>query len=210
MDTAREEAVLAGKSTVSRFIILIPHRDARKPLYEYRRKLFAAGVFGAHSFPLAAPLASVSRPFTREELKELGRNLRNISPKFIATNLTNQLRQRFGDQKSELSFFGPVMNLPAKEEIFPQTAKGKILSIFFPPVLCAALVEDKLLKTPHGDHRDTKEVLEISTEKLPDLSFRAAALTNLAMRPLSSGAPPYSFEWKISPLVWLPAAKKEA
>jgi len=41
----------------------------------------------------------------------------------------------------------------------------------------------------------------------PALSFRAAAVANLAIRPLAGGEAGFSFEWKIGPPEWLPGYK---
>ena len=211
MDTVKEETVSTGTGPISRFIILIPHRDALKPLYEYRRRLFAAGYIGAYSFPLAAPLASVSRPFNREELKELGRNIRSINSRFFTTNDTNCVN-------AGLSFFGPSLNIPAEEGVFPQTARDKILRAFLPPVLCAALVGDRLPKTSRGGTEITKnneEKTESFFKDVPALSFQAASLVNLAIRPIKTGGTlsvgefNYSFEWVTGPPVWLPKAAKQ-
>jgi len=194
------------KNEVYHFIIIVPHRDSLKPLEEYRARLFTAGFPGAWSFPTAAPLASVSRPLDREELKELARNIRlltsgndgkilcggNACAKF--TTKKNRPRRTQSDTEEEegFLFFGPCMNLFIEENLFPQTARAKILDIFSPPVLCAALVGS-------GEKPPSEEG--------PVLSFRAASLANLAIRPLEAGAAGYSFEWKIGPLVWLPKYK---
>jgi len=199
------------KKEVYHFIIIVPHRDSLKPFEEYRAKLFAAGFPGAFSFPTAAPLASVSRPFNREELKELGRNIRELTKKTdgkihcsgnayvkFTTEVTEEERrrplaetQRRGDKK-DISIFGVPLNLLVEEVVFPKTAKAKILDIFSPPALCAALlVPDE--KPP--------------SEEGPVLSFRAASLANLAIRSLESGAVSYSFEWRMGPPVWLPKYK---
>ena len=171
-----------------RFIILIPHKDAAKSFAEYRQKLFSIGVHGAYSFPIAVPLAEVEKPFSREELKDFARNIRELT------------RERDGKINSEraatascssLSFFGPLLDLPVNEEAFPQSARGKLHCIL-PPVLCAAIVEPGI---------NLSEEPPIS-EKAPILSFRAASLANLTIRPLTGAE--YSFEWEIGTPVWLP------
>ena len=195
------------KKEAYRFIVLVPHRDSLKPLEEYRGRLFAAGFPGAWSFPMTAPLASVSRPFNVNELKELGRNIRlltvendgkilcggNACAKFTTEEERGPLTgpRRHGEKK-DISFFGVLLNLIVEEAIFPKTARAKILDIFSPPVLCAALVGP-------GERPPPQEG--------PALSFRAASLANLTIRPLESGASGYSFEWKIGPLIWLPKYK---
>jgi len=210
------------KKEVYHFIIIVPHRDSLKSLEEYRAKLFAAGFPGAWSFPTAALLASVTRPFSKDELKELGRNIREITKKtdgkiicsgnFVTKFTTEEKRRRscteaqeHGDKKEEnlqssteeeeqedFSFFGVPLNLLLEEMILPKTARAKILDIFSPPILCAALLASKEMPP---------------SEEEPVISFRAASLANLAIRPLESGASGYSFEWKMGPLIWLPKYK---
>ena len=171
----------------SRFVILVPHRDSLKPLEAYRQKLFAAGFCGAYSFPLAAPLASVSRPLSREELKELARNVRDdlCGRKTAKIQSAETAFARCGP----LSFLGIFLDFSVEEALFPRSAREKIIAMPDSPVLCAALADS-------GE----KRVLE----EAPVLSFRAASLANLALRPLSNGDPRCSFEWKIDPPVWLP------
>jgi len=182
-----------------RFIILIPGRDTEKLLDEYRAELFARGFHGAYSFPPAAPLAEVSRPFSRDELKELATSIRKhtMAHDGKITSAESCTSGGFG----KLSFFGLRLDLFADhtviEELLSEMAKGKISQTFFPTVLCAALT-DSAEEDPHA-------------EKCPTLSFRAAAIANITIRSLSDStgeALPFSFEWETGPLVWLPAYKK--
>ena len=174
---------------VSRFLILTPHRDALKPLEAYRRGLFAAGFPGAYSFPLAAPLAAVSRPFSRQELKELGRNIRGV------TVIREEISQKFQSTGSSLvqcspfSFLGVLLDFPLEKALFPQAAREKLLAVPPFPALCAALVRPGEETCVH--------------EKAPPLSFRAASVANLTVRPLPCGGRGYSFEWNSGPPVWL-------
>jgi len=200
------------------FIILIPHRDALRPFWEYREQLFAAGYLGAFSYPLAVPLASVSMPFSRKELKELALNIREltkekdgkiVSSTYDAVPIGTAL-DVLKYKPGELSFFGPILDLPFNKEIFPLAAVDKILNMFLPLVFCTALA------SPGEKHNPIAG---------PTLSFRAASLANLAIKPLpASGtpkegsapekdsqiaryAPAYSFEWQIGAPVWLPKHK---
>jgi len=182
-----------------RFVILIPGMDTRKLLHEYQDALFAKGFHGALSFPPSAPLAELSSPFNRDELKELAGNIRKLSMSHDGkiSSAENGVNDGFG----KYSFFGLRLDFPANhlviEESLSEAARGKIVRVLFPPVLCAALVHP-------GENPLPKEG--------PALSFRAAALANLAIRPLPGGtsgeAPAFSFEWKMGEPVWLPAYKK--
>ena len=185
------------KKEIYRFIVLVPHRDSLGLFEEYRARLFAAGFPGAWSFPMAAPLASVSRFFSGDELEELARNIRELTKEtdgkiFCSGSACAKFTTEDTEKKEDFSFFGVPLNLLVEEAIFPETARTKILSIFSPPVLCAALLAPK--ERP-------------PSEEGPPLSFRAASIANLVIRPLESGAAAYSFEWKMRPLIWLPKYK---
>jgi len=188
-------------SEKAQFVILIPHRDALNHLAAYRERLFSIGFHGAYSFPPAAVLARVSGPFSREELKELAGNIRGLSKENDGKISCGTVSTVHHD--SEFSFFGPLLKLHSDEGIFPTSARVKIIKSFSPPILCAALVE------PGSNPVEEKPAEENPLfEEAPALSFRAAALANLVIRPMSSGEMNYSFRWKISPLVWLPAHKQ--
>jgi len=183
---------IAG-TNLFRFIILIPGRDTEKLLDEYRNALFARGFHGAYSFPPAAPLAELSRPFSRDELKKLAIHIRKLTMAHDGkiSSAESCINAGFG----KLSFFGPRLNLP--EDLFDETARSKIARTFFPVALCAALTD-----SPGEEPR---------AEKCPALSFRAAALANITIRSLSGAdgeTLPYSFKWETGPLVWLPSYKK--
>jgi hypothetical protein len=196
---------------ILRFLILVPHRDTVKLLREYRRRLFGAVFPGAFSFPIVVPLALLSRPCTGEELKGIARTLRQ-------TTLTGEGRGKIaggalralpfpheggGRFLSDCSFFGPALDLPMPELLLPG-----LLYPFPAAVLVAALVEG--------------EGAEFG-EKAPPLgafSFRTAAAANMVIRPLveqpdgrttndrgAVRADPYSLEWKIGRLSWLPAGR---
>jgi hypothetical protein len=188
-------------SKILRFLILVPHRDTVKILRDYCRALFSAGFPGAFSFPVAVPLALLSRPCTGEELKGIARALRHAS-------LAGERRGKIqggaaglvpfpdipgGGLLAGFSFFGPVLDLPVPELDLP----GLIYS--FPAmVLNTALVkEPPLIRGP--------------APSMGAFSFRAAAAANMVIRPLDGQEPPdgdpYSLEWKIGRLRWLPAEK---
>ncbi|MDR0513428.1 MAG: hypothetical protein LBG93_10100, partial [Treponema sp.] len=144
---------LSHKREVFRYIILVPHRDSLKPFADYRRRLFAAGFSGAHSFPLAAPLACVSRRFSENELKELSVNIRKLTENSNG-KISGGANGIVHCSKSGLSFFGSRFDVFLQEayesslsqpgeNIVPKTAAAKIISVFPTPVLCASLLSDK-------------------------------------------------------------------
>ena len=170
----------------TRYIILIPHRDALKVLLEYRSKLFSAGIIGSHSFPPAALLAEVSRPFSRNELQELGRKIRALTSSTKGKVISGGV---YRAESRNLTIFGPPLELTIEEKTFPEKTLDTLLYVFNPPVLCAYI--DYL-------ENDNKVCLPS-----PAFEFRAACLANLLIRPL--GGAEYSFEWKISLPLWLPS-----
>ena len=193
---------------INRYIILIPHRDSLRPLEEYRRKLFASVFCGAHAFPTAAPVARVSRPFGRKELKELAGNIRELTREkdgkilgsgLKSLSLDNEFLRNSTTKESRTALLGILLDLSLNESLFPPSTRGKILKIFPSPVLCAALVDPGF--DPGGTDSPGDEPIY---KEAPAISFRAASLANLAIRPIGGGDPDYSFEWRISPPVWLP------
>ena len=194
MDTAKSGIKNIYKT--KRFIILVPHRDARKLLDEYRQKLFSAGIYSSFSFPASAVLAEVSHPFSGEELKTLARNIRSLTEKTGGKILTDILRKSPGGPvaatcctaSSQFSFYGPSLSLSVGEGVFPGSSKGKLLCILNPLVLCTALAGENL-----------------NNMEAPAISFRAAYVANLAIRQIAG--PDFSFEWKKDKPVWLPKVK---
>ena len=192
-----------SRKEIFRFIVLIPHRDAARFLKEYRRRLFSSGFCGALSLPAAAPLAQVSASFSAAELKELAGNLRALAPANSGKNC-GKIRSSgtafascpggLCPSDSDMAFYGLPLDLPLEKSVFPETAWEKTLTIISPPLLWAALIDRRLLS---GGEKPV-------CGEAPALSFRAAALANLAIRRLDAGEKAYSFEWKLSPPVWLP------
>ncbi|MFP3090995.1 hypothetical protein LQZ21_11790 [Treponema sp. TIM-1] len=188
---------------ILRFLVLVPHRETVKILRDYSRGLFAAGFPGAFSFPTAVPLALVSRPYTGEELQGIARMLRQAS---LAGGRGGKIPAGppepvpvpdipGGRFLSGCSFFGPVLDLPVPELSLP----GLIYP--FPAlVLTTALAA-----------RGDPPLIREPAPPLGAFSFRAAATANMVIRPLdgrgASNADPYSLEWKIGRLRWLPAEK---
>ena len=204
------------------FVILIPHRDALPGLSEYRKKVFSLGFYGAHAFPLAAALFRVSFRLSRDELKELARNIRDRT-RGNDGKITSAGSSMVKDEP--FSFFGPALSLFLDEGVFPESARDRILFSFNPPVLCAALI------CPGGGWPQNGRGDQV--DQGPLFSFRAAALANLTIRPLPGrtnisdqadnpgcadisgrtdeaeyNSADYSFEWKSGSPVWLPAYKK--
>ncbi|MDR0562286.1 MAG: hypothetical protein LBG73_06315 [Spirochaetaceae bacterium] len=170
-----------------RFVVLIPHRDAAGIIEDYKRRLFRAGAIGAYSFPIAAPLAAVSRPFTPAELKAEAYALRESS----------------GAEGKDGKIAGgglQILRYPPEEPVFTLFGLSLDASPPNPP-------------SPPAIYRFPSLVLCAGVfPPCPDIPpppcfFRAAMVANMAIRPLASGTAGYSFEWKIGVPVWLPKRK---
>jgi hypothetical protein len=182
------------------FLILIPHAAVTGPLRTQSRFLFASGINGAWSFPQAAPLACLKRPFTPAELKTLASDLRNA---VLQNNVTGG-RITLGPPAlvpcpGFHGFFGPVLDLPP-----PPLPCSSVLYPFPSLILCTALVAP-------GDEGVLKKSPVIPP--VHPVFFRAAMVANLCVKPLASAFPPgavpdpaenYSFTWRIGKPRWLP------
>jgi hypothetical protein len=180
-----------------RFILLVPHRDSGRILETYRHRLFAGGLAGAFSFPVAVPLARTARPLDREELRTLAGELRSLSLQKEGDGKFRAARTGVVPcEPGGFSFFGPLLEPGPSGDgaSLPSLAGEKILLRFPALCLCAALLGER--EGPPG-----------GAEEL-DLSFRAAMVANMSIRPLSSGEAGYSFMWKIGRPAWLPAYKE--
>jgi len=177
-------------NTTFRFIVLIPHRDSRGLLENYRQRLFAGGFAGAYAFPVLAPLAQVSRSFSPEELKALAHELRSLTLSNDGKITAGRPGRVVCPPAEGAVLFGPLLDLPSPETI-SGLSNEKARFLFPQIVLCAALL---------GPKEETPDISGLSV-----ISFRAAGIANLAIRPLEGGAAPYSFEWRLGQERWLPA-----
>jgi hypothetical protein len=180
-------------------------------LRSWSAALFADGFWGAWAFPQVAPLALLSRPLSVNELKDLARALRDLT---LAEGRDGKLR------------LGPVETLPMGDGLFPGSglAPGESLPpgfALYGPALDITLSGECLSPGAKIIEVFPRPLLGCAVlrgpEKsaavpLPDISFRAAAVANMAYGPLSagehSGETGYSFFWKIGELYWLSAYRQ--
>ncbi|MDR1867534.1 MAG: hypothetical protein LBQ77_04625 [Treponema sp.] len=141
-----------------RFIVLIPHRDSCTQWHAYKQSLFAQGLYGAFSFPIAAPLAIVSRPYTPQALKTLAAQLHKEKHLTTAPPLTCRAFDR------QYYWCGPALSGLTLPDSLPE---GIIIQPLF---LCVALSDSPVPDMPH----------------VPPLSFRVAALANCLVVPLKN------------------------
>jgi hypothetical protein len=209
--TALSPMALSPTAQTLKLLVLVPHRDAILSPRAWSAALFAAGFDGAWSFPRAAPLAILSRFLSAGELKRSAWALREQT---LAGEREGKIktgpasRAFFPDSPTDngvrnAAVFGPILDLEIPDSFFE--IGGKVLYRFSPLVLGAALT------------RGTAPPPEAPPQAMPRISFRAAALANMAYRPLFAGngvpaegviTSAYSFEWKIGRLYWLPSPAK--
>jgi hypothetical protein len=162
-------------STVTRFVVLVPHRDTALIIKKERRRLFDEGLLGAYSFPVAAPLAITKRPLTINELK--------ITASEISAGINGKIN----------AFDNGKINATALIQSY--NIIGKELSLSAPQIPEATAFEKIILCTALTKACRTEKFVSI-----PDFAFRAAAIANMTLRPLDEE---FSFEWNIGRLVWL-------
>jgi hypothetical protein len=205
----KSESVKTDRAEFFLFAALVPHRNAVFVIEKFRQQLFALGLDGAFSFPAAAPLALLSRPLLGTELRTAATELRKLlgerkivlstpyrefppeaaRPELPAASLCT------ASPPAGLSFFGPCLDMP-----FPALPESAVLARWEKPILAPAVLG-----------RGGAELVRGLADKLPsppELSFRAAALANLAVYPAGNGEAGYSYAWGLDRLYWLPNPKK--
>ena len=166
------------------FLVLVPHRDIRVVLRKYANDLLKTTGF-CH-FPHVAPLAALSRPFTKDELKQCAHAIREITMerKIIAGEMT-AVPFPANDEKTFL--FGPRLDPVIEQNLLINTksTEKKLTDFFLTQVIGCCLTNENMIAAP------------------PQLSFRAAAVANMYWKPVNiKGA--LGCEWKIGELIWLP------
>jgi len=169
------------------FLVLVPHRDTRLILRNYSSSLFRAGAAGAYHFPWVAPLAALSQPFSRDELKVCAHFLR----KAVGEGKINAMDAAACPFTAEgTALFGPRIDIGISSDMFGEDGVRKVASVFVPQVIGTCLVsagEDTSALPPH-----------------PQLSFRAAAVANMYRRTTRTDTAVIGYKWKIGKLCWLP------
>jgi len=172
------------------FLVLVPHRDTRLVLRDYSETLLKAGFTGAYSFPWAAPLASLSRPLEKQELKNIAHTFRKSANdgKFHAEGA---YAMPFPPEEKNSFLYGPRLDFSIPKDLF-----GDNTGNLFPTVIIGACL------LPGGRN-------ETALPCPPTLSFSAAAVANMfwqSVRPSSQDTKKdaYGYKWKIGKLIWLP------
>jgi hypothetical protein len=171
------------------FLVLVPHRDIRLVLRKYSSDLLKTGIADACLFPRVAPLAALSSPFTKDELKQCVRAIKEtvLESKIIAKEAA-AIPFPANDKKTFL--FGPRFDPLIEQDLLIKTKNfNKKLTYFFSTQVIGCCLmnagENNAVRAPH------------------ELSFRAAAVANMYWKPVNmEGA--FGCEWEIGELIWLP------
>ena len=172
------------------FLVLVPHRDVRGILQK-------ENISGAYTFPLVAPLVSLSKPLSADELKNIARSLReaNGMDKF---NLIDFTSTTFPTGDGEMELYGPSLKINIPE--ITSSAAQKIKKLFSPLVIGTCLIPKDNKEQVHFDSCGSCGSWLNSSH---EISFRAAAVANMYWQPAQLNNEK-GFKWKIGKLVWLP------
>jgi len=183
------------------FLVLVPHRDVRASLRKYSADMIKDGFKGGCLFPCVAPLAVLSQPFTKDELKQCARAIREIitpaknAENKIFTKETAAAAFPSGECKtgeSKTFLFGPQLDLVIPQNIFCESSVKKLTKFLSTPVIGIFLM-------------NACENTVTSFPPPQELSFRAAAVANMRFQQINTGIiKTFGFKWKIGELIWLP------
>jgi hypothetical protein len=169
-------------------LVLVPHRDVRRPLRAFSASLFSDGLPGAWSFPWVVPVAALNRPLSDAQLKNRALLLRSAAGLSGGKFTTGQ--PAVAALSDNVFVFGPTVNIELPDSFFAfedNAVSGRVSPYVIGAALCQS--HSPPLSGP------------------PVISFRAAALANMSFRPLLSDSVTrndFSFEWEIGKLYWLP------
>jgi hypothetical protein len=205
-----------------KFLVLVPHRDVRVVLHNYREKLIKEGVTGVYCFPLAAPVAELSRSLTDAELKQIAYLLRetvgegkiNGSEITIGAFSANEEDQQIirTNTNGNMALFGHRLNLEIPGNILGDNTK--INTLFSPIIIGGFLIPgfSQELKKDNEQQAGAFQTFDLAfwREKFDcfkplyeKLAFRAAAVANMDWQLFQEGEY-IKYRWKIGKLSWLP------
>jgi hypothetical protein len=174
---------LSGRFLMYRFIVLVPHQNARAAFNGCRRRLFSSGYKEAYSFPAVAPVALVRAPALKPELKALAEAFRQQNYRHGGTISTRKTSS---------------IQLPDGKFIF-----GYSLSATLPPMPQSIDVIESFQSLVLGAGILTEQ--RLPQESCEAIEFSAAAFANMTLSALPDEC---SYSWTIGEPQWLPSAKR--
>jgi hypothetical protein len=170
------------KQNAQVFLVLVPHRDIRFILRKYSEELFKAGFSGAFYFPWVVPVALLSAPLSKDELKHCAISYREAAGKDKITAVQSAVVEYLDNT----ALFGPRLEPEIPVSIFNERAALKVKRRIVPSVIGSCLYDHPPLEPPQ-------------------ITFRAAAFANMYWKPLDCGAQgAQGNKWKTGELIWLP------
>ena len=191
METAKKDKQI--------LLVLVPHRDIRAELKKYSCSVYKniltgilASKLPAYSFPWAAPLAALSKPFKTDELKNIARSLRAAAKdnKFYISETSTCA---FPAGEEEMTLLGQKLELKEWDTLSFSSSK---IEYFFSPIMIGSCLITKARKQQLCD-------LCSSAPSQESKGFRAAAIANMFWKPVNLDGET-AYKWKIGKLCWLP------
>jgi len=178
------------------FLVLVPHRDTRAFLRKYSADIIKTGFKDGCLFPRIAPLAAISQPFTKDELKQCASSIREtiVSDKNGGGRILTKKASiaEFPANQYKTFLFGPQLELEFSQNTLCESSVKKIVKFYPMPVIGVFLI-------------NSCESAIASFQPPQELSFRTAAVANMYYQQIDTGMiKTHGFKWKIGELSWLP------
>ncbi|MDR1363692.1 MAG: hypothetical protein LBJ35_06550 [Spirochaetaceae bacterium] len=182
----------AASGELYRFIVFIPHANVRAEFNKYRRELFASGFAAAYSFPAAAPVALVQAPASMYELRRMAALFRERSYENSAAGRIQTASISSAYLPNGKIIAGPRLSI----ETPPIPESVSVIATFPELILGVGVFPERQRQSP------LRLPLRLPPTLQPPISFSAAALANMTLRPLEYET---SYSWTIGEPQWLPA-----
>lgn len=182
---------------------MVPHTDTRVVLRKYCDELTGSGLKGVYNFPLASPIAEISRELNAVELKSIAQKLRGLlnGGKFCANEIA------FTEFPEGGSLFGHRLDLEIPAKVF--SGVENTIKTYFSPLIIGEFLLRRLSSDTENNKNHFDHFMEEFLKKIPapQITFRAAAAANMRWKPFRANPAAngeISFKWEIGKLSWLP------
>ncbi|MFQ3547442.1 MAG: hypothetical protein SNJ56_03820 [Termitinemataceae bacterium] len=185
-----------------RWLVLLPHRDSLKQVQDCKSRAWVHGLPGFRSLPPLVYIASVPAPLPHSILKLLASDIRRQSSSAHSGGWI---------QSSEavirhIPGFPPLAGLSLSVRLLQHNLSPEILPWLTDPVVSGPSsfeITPFLVLGPLPSPAEAAQFQSLASERLPLVKFRQAALANMAIVPLASSAPGYSYLWEIGKPSWM-------